>query len=196
MRLPLKPSEPGPASRINPSSEHNRPARPAHRSHLSSHTSSIRRLLYWLFMLGTYPYTLHKTARNWQIAIISANSHLTGTNPMKSYALGLRVSSFAVLIGLAGGVLAQQDYPNKPIRYIVPYSPGGSTTWTSRLVGQRLTEAWGQQVLIDNRPGADTVIGTEAAVRSRPDGYTLVYIGSGLASNHTLIKTPYDPRKE
>ena len=79
---------------------------------------------------------------------------------MKSYAVGLRVSSFAVLIGLAGGVLAQQDYPNKPIRYIVPYSPGGSTTWTSRLVGQRLTEAWGQQVLIDNRPGADTVIGT------------------------------------
>ena len=115
---------------------------------------------------------------------------------MKSYALGLRVSSFAVLIGLAGGVLAQQDYPNKPIRYIVPYSPGGSTTWTSRLVGQRLTEAWGQQVLIDNRPGADTVIGTEAAVRSRPDGYTLVYIGSALASNHTLMKTPYDARKD
>ncbi len=115
---------------------------------------------------------------------------------MKSYAAGLRVSSCAVLIGLAGGVLAQQDYPNKPIRFIVPYAPGGSTTYTSRLVGQRLTEAWGQQVLIDNRPGADTVIGTEAAVRSRPDGYTLVYIGSALASNHTLLKTPYDATKD
>ena len=115
---------------------------------------------------------------------------------MKSYAAGLRVSSCAVLIGLAGGVLAQHDYPNKTIRFIVPYAPGGSTTYTSRLVGQRLTEAWGQQVLIDNRPGADTVIGTEAAVRSRPDGYTLVYIGSALASNHTLLKTPYDATKD
>jgi tripartite-type tricarboxylate transporter receptor subunit TctC len=87
---------------------------------------------------------------------------------------------------------AQKEYPNRPIRYIVPYSPGGSTTWTSRLVGQRLTEAWGEQVIIDNRPGASTVIGTEAAVRSKPDGYTLLYIGSALCSNHTLMKTPYD----
>ncbi len=115
---------------------------------------------------------------------------------MHAYVIGARLLGSIVLIGLAGGVIAQQDYPNKPIRYIVPYSPGGSTTWTSRLVGQRLTEVWGQQVLIDNRPGASTVIGTEAAVRSRPDGYTLVYIGSALASNHTLMKTPYDARKD
>ena len=98
----------------------------------------------------------------------------------------------AVLTALAGGAAAQQDYPNRLIRYIVPYSPGGSTTFTSRLVGQRLTEAWGQQVLIDNRPGANTVIGTQAAVMAKPDGYTLVYIGSALAANQTLIKAPYD----
>lgn len=98
----------------------------------------------------------------------------------------------AVLTALAGVAAAQQDYPNRLIRYIVPYSPGGSTTFTSRLVGQRLTEVWGQQVLIDNRPGANTVIGTQAAVTAKPDGYTLVYIGSALAANQTLIKAPYD----
>jgi len=115
---------------------------------------------------------------------------------MKACVIGARLLVAMGLIGLADGVIAQQDYPNRPIRYIVPYSPGGSTTWTSRLVGQRLTEVWGQQVLIDNRPGASTIIGTEAAVRSRPDGYTLVYIGSALATNHTLMKTPYDARKD
>jgi tripartite-type tricarboxylate transporter receptor subunit TctC len=111
-------------------------------------------------------------------------------------AAGVKLLCSMLLTVMAGAAFAQQDYPNRPIRYIVPYSPGGSTTWTSRLVGQRLTEAWGQQVIIDNRPGASTIIGTEAAVRSKPDGYTLVYIGSALATNHSLIKTPYDARKD
>lgn len=97
-----------------------------------------------------------------------------------------------VIIG-SGGVAAQEDYPSRAIRWIVPYSPGGSTSWTSRLVGEHLTSVWGQQVLIDNRPGANTVIGTEVAARSKPDGYTLVYIGSALCSNVTLVKNlPYD----
>jgi tripartite-type tricarboxylate transporter receptor subunit TctC len=115
---------------------------------------------------------------------------------LNASAVALRLLGFTVSIGLAGAAFAQQDYPNKPIRFIVPYAPGGSTTWTSRLIGQRLTEAWGQQVIVDNRPGASTIIGTEAAVRSKPDGYTLVYIGSALATNHWLVKTPYDARKD
>lgn len=115
---------------------------------------------------------------------------------MKADGFSVRLAGAIFATAMAGAVFAQQDYPNRPIRYIVPYSPGGSTTWTSRLVGQRLTEAWGQQVIIDNRPGANTVIGTEAAVRSKPDGYTLVYIGSALPANHTLMKTPYDARKD
>lgn len=116
---------------------------------------------------------------------------------MKSYVvIGLWFIGSAVLFGLAASALAQQDYPNRPIRYIVPYSPGGSTTWTSRMVGHRLTEVWGQQVIIDNRPGGNTVIGTQAAVNSRPDGYTLLYIGSALASNHTLTVTPYDALRD
>ena len=99
----------------------------------------------------------------------------------------------ALALGVASTARAQDDYPNRPIRWIVPYSPGGSTSWTSRLVGEHLTDVWRQQVLIDNRPGANTVIGTEVGVRSKPDGYTLIYIGSALCSNVTLVKNlPYD----
>ena len=115
---------------------------------------------------------------------------------MTNYCTRARCLAAGALIALAGAAPAQQDYPNRPIRYIVPYAPGGSTSFTARLVGQRLTEAWGQQVLVDNRGGANTIIGTEAAVRSKPDGYTLVYIGSVLATNHTLLKTPYDATKD
>jgi tripartite-type tricarboxylate transporter receptor subunit TctC len=107
-----------------------------------------------------------------------------------------RALGAAAALALCGPVSAQEDYPNRPIRYIVPYSPGGSTTWTSRLVGQRLTDVWGKQVIIDNRPGGNTVIGTELAVRSKPDGYTLLYIGSAICSNATMMKTPYDAVKD
>jgi tripartite-type tricarboxylate transporter receptor subunit TctC len=86
---------------------------------------------------------------------------------------------------------AQQDYPNRPIRYISPFAPGGSTTVIARLVGQQLTEAWGQQVIVDNRGGANTIIGTQLALSSRPDGYTLVSLGSTLAGNYWLAKTTY-----
>ena len=91
---------------------------------------------------------------------------------------------------------AQHDYPNKPIRYISPYAPGGSTTFLARMIGQQLTEAWGQQVVVDNRPGANTIIGTAAAVNARPDGYTLVSLGATLAGNHWLAKTPYNAVKD
>lgn len=92
--------------------------------------------------------------------------------------------------------VAQQDYPNKPIRYISPYPAGGSTTYIARLIGHQLTEAWGQQVVVDNRGGANTMIGTELALRSRPDGYTLVSVGGTLAGNHWLMKPPYNALKD
>jgi tripartite-type tricarboxylate transporter receptor subunit TctC len=101
-----------------------------------------------------------------------------------------------VLCAYGAGAAAQQDYPTKPIRYISPYPPGGSTTYIARLIGQQLTEAWGQQVVVDNRGGANTIIGTHAALSSRPDGYTLVSVGGTLAGNHWLAKTPYDALKD
>ena len=101
-----------------------------------------------------------------------------------------------VMSTVSAGAAAQQDYPNKPIRYITPFAPGGSQTVLARLIGNRLTEAWGQQVIVDNRPGANTIIGTNLALKSRPDGYTLVSLGNALAGNHTLFKTPYDATKD
>src|SRR5215210_7217461 len=108
-----------------------------------------------------------------------------------------RLLGWLVISAFASAALAQQDYPSKPIRYISPYAPGGSTSFIARLIGQQLTEAWGQQVVVDNRGGANTIIGTQAAVTARPDGYTLVSLGGSiLAGNYWLAKTPYDPLKD
>ncbi len=129
-----------------------------------------------------------------------ANTHMprfeqfvTGRWAGRKYAVTLGTLALSVC---SAASFAQPDYPIKPIRYISPYSPGGSTSFTARLIGQQLTEAWGQQVVVDNRPGANTIIGTQVAANSAPDGYTLVSIGATLASNHTLVKTPYDAIKD
>ena len=98
----------------------------------------------------------------------------------------------------AGSTLAQDKYPNKPIRLIVAVPAGGSTDIIARLVGQRLSERLGQQVIIDNRGGAGGTIGTEIAARSNPDGYTLTM---GTTSTHVIApaayaKLKYDPIKD
>jgi tripartite-type tricarboxylate transporter receptor subunit TctC len=100
------------------------------------------------------------------------------------------------LIACGANLYAQQDYPNKPIRYISPYPAGGSTTYIARLIGQQLTEAWGQQVVVDNRGGANTMIGTHLALSSKPDGYTLVSVGGTVAGNYWMMKAPYDALKD
>ena len=91
-----------------------------------------------------------------------------------------------------------QTYPSKPIRMIVPFTPGGSTDIIARVIAQKIGEAMGVQVLIDNRPGAGGNIGVEAAARSAPDGYTLLmgHIGT-LAVNPSLyVHLPYDPLRD
>jgi len=86
------------------------------------------------------------------------------------------------------------DYPGKPIRFVVPTSPGGGVDTVARLVGQRLTEAWGQQVIVDNRGGASGIIGTEMAARAPGDGYTFLIIPTTFSVNPALFqKLPYDP---
>jgi tripartite-type tricarboxylate transporter receptor subunit TctC len=94
--------------------------------------------------------------------------------------------------------VAAQTYPSKPIRWVVTYPPGGPTDFVARAVGAKLTEAWGQQVLIDNRPGAGGIIGTELAARSVPDGYTLLFgTSAGMTINPALVANlPYDPVKD
>ena len=109
----------------------------------------------------------------------------------------VRLLVASVLMALASATAAQQAYPNKAIRFIVPFPPGGSTDPLARIVGQKLTEAWAQQVLIDNRPGGNTVIGTEALVKSPPDGYTILYAGSTHIINSLLYHNlPYDSIKD
>jgi tripartite-type tricarboxylate transporter receptor subunit TctC len=86
-------------------------------------------------------------------------------------------------------------FPNRPIRIIVPFPAGGPSDLVARLIGQRMSEDWGQPVVIDNRPGANTIIGAQAAARAAPDGYTLfMAIDSTLVMNQYLYKSlPYDP---
>jgi tripartite-type tricarboxylate transporter receptor subunit TctC len=93
--------------------------------------------------------------------------------------------------------VAAQNYPDKPIRLIVPFGPGGPGDILGRLIGKKLTETLGQPVVVDNRAGASTIIGTEIAAKSSPDGYTLLLISTTHAVNPSLFsKLPYDPIKD
>ena len=93
--------------------------------------------------------------------------------------------------------LAQVTYPTKPIRFISPFAPGGSTTAMARLVGQKLTESWGQNVIVDNRPGGNTIIGTEALAKSTPDGYTIILTSNTHVINPNFFPNlPYDPIRD
>lgn len=97
----------------------------------------------------------------------------------------------------AASAFAQQDYPTKPIRLIVPYAPGGATTILARLAGDKLTERWGQQILVDNRPGGNAIIGSEAMVRSAPDGYTVLMMTSAHVIRPLLTPNlPFDTIKD
>ncbi len=97
----------------------------------------------------------------------------------------------------AGIAFAQNDYPRKPIRIVVPVAPGGGTDFTARLLGQKLTEALGQTVVVDNRPGAAGNLGVELVAKATPDGYTLVMPITSFPINPGLYsKLPFDTVKD
>ena len=102
----------------------------------------------------------------------------------------LRAAAFAVLgSGAATWPVLAQEYPSKPVRIIVPFAPGGSADVFGRFLAQRLQESTGQTFLIDNRPGAGSVIGTDAVAKSAPDGYTLLLMSNTHTVNESLIPT-------
>jgi tripartite-type tricarboxylate transporter receptor subunit TctC len=103
----------------------------------------------------------------------------------------------AIVAAWSAGVACAQEYPVRPIRIIVPFAAGGPADVQLRLIGQKLSEAWGQSMIIDNRGGANSIVGTELAAHAPADGYTLAMVTAGFAVNVTLYpKLPYDPLKD
>ena len=112
---------------------------------------------------------------------------------MRRYITGL---FFAATI--AGGACAQEAYPNRTVKIIVPSPPGGVTDTLARVLGQSLAQMWGQNVIVENRPGADEIIGADAVVRASPDGYTLLVTSNGAitAAPHMHKQMRYDPLRD
>jgi tripartite-type tricarboxylate transporter receptor subunit TctC len=107
----------------------------------------------------------------------------------------MKLRTLIVIAALAGAGAASfaQDYPTRPIRLIIGFAPGGSTDLVARVVAQKMSESWGQQVVVDNRPGANGMIGADLVAKASPDGYSLVLSSIGpMAINASLYKMPYD----
>lgn len=107
----------------------------------------------------------------------------------------MRIAALAVaLFGFAGAPVHAQDYPARPIRILVPYAPGGIADIAARIIGAKMTEAWGQQVIVENRTGANGFIAINETAKAAADGYTLVMVTTGdVAINPALFKDmPYD----
>ncbi len=97
----------------------------------------------------------------------------------------------------ASALVHAQEYPTKPIRIIVPFGAGSATDALARTIGPKMTEMWGQQVIVENRPGAGSVVGTSVAAKAPADGYTLLVVSASHAINATLYaKLPVDPVKD
>ncbi|MDX3907471.1 MAG: tripartite tricarboxylate transporter substrate-binding protein [Pigmentiphaga sp.] len=112
---------------------------------------------------------------------------------MKKFLIGLVLAVLAAPLTQAG---AASDYPSRPIRWIVPFTAGGPADVIARLVAPKISAELGQPIVIENRAGADSNIGHEAAARATPDGYTILYVVPNLVTNPSLYKAAVDPIKE
>lgn len=114
-------------------------------------------------------------------------------NPISICFYSLFLACAAAAPSLAQRTITDNTYPTRPIRFIVPQAPGGSNDTLARLMGHQLSERLGKQVVIDNRPGADGIIGTEIAARAAADGHTWLMVSGAYAMNAAVRKMPYDP---
>jgi len=109
---------------------------------------------------------------------------------------GMTIAAFAGMTLFAGMTFAQ-SYPSKPIRIVVPYPPGGFNDTLGRTLAAKFTESWGQPAIVENKPGANTLIGSDFVAKSAPDGYTLLIVAFPFAVTPSLIKNmPYDTVKD
>jgi tripartite-type tricarboxylate transporter receptor subunit TctC len=115
---------------------------------------------------------------------------------MGFFSAAIRVASAFMLACVAGWSSAQSAFPSKPIRFIIPFPPGGGTTFVAHLVGPKLSQLWGQPVVVENRPGGNTVIGHEALLRLPPDGHAIVMSTSAFVLNTLSQRLSYDPYKD
>jgi tripartite-type tricarboxylate transporter receptor subunit TctC len=115
---------------------------------------------------------------------------------MKLRNFGARILAAGLLAILSGVAAAQPAYPSKPIRVIIPYTPGSTPDTLMRLIGPKMTETWGQPVIVDLRPGGNTVIGGEALVKSPPDGYTFMAMTMSHVITPQLFPMPFHPLKD
>jgi tripartite-type tricarboxylate transporter receptor subunit TctC len=103
----------------------------------------------------------------------------------------------AAVLSLPAAAMAAESYPTRPIRIVVPFSPGGGNDIVARFVAQRMTESFGQTAVVDNRAGAGSTLGTDVVAKSVPDGYTLLVTHNAIAINETLYpKLPYDAERD
>src|SRR5687767_14689233 len=130
----------------------------------------------------------------------AARAQSSRRRTVKEEAMMKRVAGVFLLCGaLQGSVFAAaaEDFPVRPVRVVVPFAAGGTFDLVGRVVAQKLGEAWKQQVVVDNRPGGATMIATEIAVKSSPDGHTIYLSPNALAANPALHKTlPYDAKRD
>lgn len=108
----------------------------------------------------------------------------------------LAAALLAIGMTVAGHAEAQ-SYPARPIRMVIPFSPEGATDVPGRLIAQKLSDAFGQQVIVDNRPGAGSIIGSDIVAKAQPDGYTILLTGTPFAVIPAIYaKLPFDPVKD
>src|SRR3979490_3348824 len=103
------------------------------------------------------------------------------------------IACLAAISCAAATAAHSQAYPSKPIRVVAPFAPGGGTDLIARVAAQKMTEALGQQTVVDNRPGAGGVLGAELGAKAPPDGYTFTLIAGSNAVNPRLFKLNFDP---
>ena len=116
---------------------------------------------------------------------------------MQSVRIGRRAAIVSIALACSAASAQAADYPNRPVRLVVPFAAGGSSDTVSRLLAQKLGAAMGQSVVVENRPGAGGNIGAETVAKARPDGYTLLFAAGSLTVNVSLYeKLPFDPLKD